>query len=126
MPRPALNSQRLGDAARRPAWERFALGAPERDQTSVSSVETRIPKIDEIARPSCIGHHCVSLEESACMEGLSPDALLQIADPSVYALCDLVCGSIAGRLERASVGQRAFARAGGRRQVKRSAATRAP
>ena len=49
----------------------------------------------------------------------------RIADPSVYALCDLVCGSIARQLERASAGQRAFALAGARRQGKRSVATRA-
>jgi DNA-binding transcriptional ArsR family regulator len=142
------------------------------------------------ATMTCMGHHCGSLEESVCMEGLSADALAhvaayfqalseptrlrilnllrsgernvgelaelcgftaanvsrhlnvlarhglvtresrgtsvyyRIADPSVYALCDLVCGSIARQLERASAGQRAFARAGGRRP-KRIAATRA-
>jgi DNA-binding transcriptional ArsR family regulator len=49
----------------------------------------------------------------------------RIADPSVYALCDLVCGSIARELERASAGHRAFARAGSRGQVKRNALKRA-
>lgn len=123
-----------------------------------------------------IGHHCCSLGESASMEGLTSEALHQvaayfqalseptrlqilnllrggernvgelaqlcgytsanisrhlnflarhglvaresrgtsvyyrIADESVYALCDLVCGSIARQLERASSGRRAFAR----------------
>lgn len=35
----------------------------------------------------------------------------RIADESVYALCDLVCGSIARRLERGAQERKAFARA---------------
>jgi DNA-binding transcriptional ArsR family regulator len=34
----------------------------------------------------------------------------RIADESVYALCDLVCGSIARQLERANSGRQLFAR----------------
>jgi DNA-binding transcriptional ArsR family regulator len=34
-----------------------------------------------------------------------------IADESVYALCDLVCGNIARQLERAAAGRRSFAMA---------------
>jgi DNA-binding transcriptional ArsR family regulator len=34
----------------------------------------------------------------------------RIADESVYALCDLVCGSIARRLERSAEDRKAFAR----------------
>ncbi|MGZ8259790.1 MAG: ArsR/SmtB family transcription factor [Caldimonas sp.] len=49
----------------------------------------------------------------------------RIADDSVYALCDLVCGSIVRQLERASSGRKAFARAGASRPVKRTAAGRA-
>jgi hypothetical protein len=37
----------------------------------------------------------------------------RIADDSVYALCDLVCGNIARQLERTAVGQRSFAKAAG-------------
>ncbi len=33
-----------------------------------------------------------------------------IADESVYALCDLVCGNIAGQFERAAKSRRAFQR----------------
>jgi DNA-binding transcriptional ArsR family regulator len=36
----------------------------------------------------------------------------RIADESVYALCDLVCGSIARQLERSAHDRKAFARAG--------------
>ena len=35
----------------------------------------------------------------------------RIADDSVYALCDLVCGAVARRLERAAAESAAFARA---------------
>ena len=34
----------------------------------------------------------------------------RIADPSVYKLCDLVCGNIGRQLERSAAGQRAFLR----------------
>jgi hypothetical protein len=34
----------------------------------------------------------------------------RIADDSVYALCDLVCGNIARRFERTAPGRQAFAR----------------
>lgn len=36
----------------------------------------------------------------------------RIADEAVYALCDLVCGSIARQFERMSAGRRVFARVG--------------
>ncbi|HJV59827.1 MAG TPA: metalloregulator ArsR/SmtB family transcription factor [Albitalea sp.] len=36
----------------------------------------------------------------------------RIADESVYALCDLVCGNIARQLERTASGRKAFAQAG--------------
>jgi len=39
----------------------------------------------------------------------------RIADESVYALCDLVCGNIARQLERSAQGRRAFARIGNSR-----------
>jgi DNA-binding transcriptional ArsR family regulator len=37
----------------------------------------------------------------------------RIADDSVYALCDLVCGNIARQLERTALGQRSFVKAAG-------------
>ena len=39
------------------------------------------------------------------------------ADPSVYALCDLVCGSIARRFEQVARGRAAFAPAKARRRA---------
>jgi len=43
----------------------------------------------------------------------------RIADESVYALCDLVCGSIARQHERAAHDRRVFSRAGAGRTAKR-------
>ena len=47
-------------------------------------------------------------------------AYFSIADESVHALCDLVCGSIARQLERAASGRAAFAVPGARRTDARS------
>jgi DNA-binding transcriptional ArsR family regulator len=43
----------------------------------------------------------------------------RIADDSVYALCDLVCGSIARRLDQAARDRRAFAQTGARARPKK-------
>ena len=42
-------------------------------------------------------------------ESRGTSAIYSIADASVYALCDLVCGSIARRFEQLAAGQAAFA-----------------
>jgi len=41
-------------------------------------------------------------------EGRGTSVYYRIADASVYALCDLVCGNIARRLDRAVASRRAF------------------
>jgi DNA-binding transcriptional ArsR family regulator len=41
-------------------------------------------------------------------EGRGTAVYYRIADPEVYALCDLVCGNIARHIERAASGHRAF------------------
>ena len=41
-------------------------------------------------------------------ESRGNSAYFSIADPSVYALCDLVCGNIARQLERTASGRAAF------------------
>lgn len=43
-------------------------------------------------------------------ESRGTSAYYRIADPSVYALCDLVCGNIARQLDRAAAERQAFAR----------------
>jgi DNA-binding transcriptional ArsR family regulator len=45
-------------------------------------------------------------------EGRGTSVYYRIADPSIYALCDLVCGSIARKFEQAALEQMSFARAG--------------
>lgn len=55
-------------------------------------------------------------------EGRGTSVYYRVADDSVYALCDLVCGHIARRLERVAGGRRAFAQAsagGGRTKARR-------
>jgi hypothetical protein len=47
----------------------------------------------------------------------------RIADPSVYQLCDLVCGSLARRLDRAAH-DRALFTAGGARPARAGATAR--
>jgi DNA-binding transcriptional ArsR family regulator len=41
-------------------------------------------------------------------ESRGNSAIYSIADPSVYALCDLVCGNLARQFERAAVERAAF------------------
>jgi len=41
-------------------------------------------------------------------ESRGNSAIYTIADPSVYALCDLVCGNIARQFERLAAGRAAF------------------
>ena len=43
-------------------------------------------------------------------EGRGTAVYYRIADPSVYALCDLVCGSIARQLDRSTQDRRIFTR----------------
>ena len=46
----------------------------------------------------------------AVRESRGTSVFFRIADESVYALCDLVCGNIARRFERTAPGRQAFAR----------------
>jgi DNA-binding transcriptional ArsR family regulator len=48
-------------------------------------------------------------------ESRGNSAYYSIADRSVYALCDLVCGSVARKLERAAAGRAAFVKQARRR-----------
>jgi DNA-binding transcriptional ArsR family regulator len=45
-------------------------------------------------------------------EGRGTAVYYRIADESVYALCDLVCGNIARQLDRSAQDRKVFARAG--------------
>jgi DNA-binding transcriptional ArsR family regulator len=69
-----------------------------------------------------ISRHLAYLMQQGLVERESRGTAVyyRIADDSVYALCDLVCGNIARRLERTATGRQAFARrpvgAGARRR----------
>ena len=57
-------------------------------------------------------------------EGRGTSVYYRIADESVYALCDLVCGNIARQHERAAHARRAFSRAGSGRTARRQGSSR--
>ena len=48
--------------------------------------------------------------EAAVSSSRGTSGYYRIADESVYALCDLVCGNIARQLERSANDRKAFAR----------------
>ena len=70
-----------------------------------------------------VSRHLAQLMQQGLVERESRGtaAYYRIADDSVYALCDLVCGNIARRFERSAPGRQAFARqaAGGSRRKRR-------
>ena len=55
-------------------------------------------------------------------ESRGNSAIYTIADESVYALCDLVCGNIARQLERMAVGRAAFVVPAAKRRKSRQGA----
>ncbi len=69
-----------------------------------------------------ISRHLAFLAQQGLVEreGRGTAVYYRIADESVYALCDLVCGSIARQLERGASERRAFTRS------VRRAGTKAP
>jgi DNA-binding transcriptional ArsR family regulator len=62
-----------------------------------------------------ISRHLALLSQRGLVarESRGNSAYYRIADPSVYALCDLVCGSIGRRFERTSRERAAFVAASG-------------
>jgi DNA-binding transcriptional ArsR family regulator len=59
-----------------------------------------------------VSRHLTQLTQRGLIERESrgTSVYYRIADPSVYALCDLVCGNVARHLERSARGRDAFAR----------------
>jgi DNA-binding transcriptional ArsR family regulator len=60
--------------------------------------------------PANISRHLALLAQHGLVrrESRGNSAIYSIADASVYALCDLVCGNIARQFERAASGRAAF------------------
>ena len=57
-----------------------------------------------------VSRHLALLQQQGLVlrESRGTSVFYRIADPSVYALCDLVCDSIARKFERAAAGSAAF------------------
>lgn len=68
-----------------------------------------------------ISRHLAALSRQGLVERESRGTAVyyRIADPAVYALCDLVCGNIARQIERSATGRRAFARSAKRPAARR-------
>lgn len=73
--------------------------------------------------PANVSRHLAQLMQQGLVarEGRGTSVFYRIADPSVYELCDLVCGNIARRFERAAEGRKALARAAAPRPTTRRA-----
>lgn len=91
-----------------------ALAEPTRLQV-LNLLRERERSVGEIAElcgcsSANISRHLALLTQHGLVqrESRGNSAIYSIADPSVYALCDLVCGSIARKLERASHDYAAF------------------
>ena len=73
-----------------------------------------------------ISRHLAFLTQQGMVarESRGTSVYYRIADASVYALCDLVCGSIARQLDRAANGRKAFAQASSSRTARTARAKR--
>lgn len=67
--------------------------------------------------PANVSKHLSLLSKSGFVERRSQgtSAYYRVADPDIYALCDLVCGSIAKRLSAQAATHNAFRKAAKRR-----------
>ena len=93
-----------------------ALSEPTRLQI-LNLLRSGERKVGELAQlcgytSANISRHLAVLTQQGLVkrESRGTSGYYRIADESVYALCDLVCGSIARQLERAASGRQSFAR----------------
>ncbi len=91
-----------------------ALSEPTRLQI-LNFLRQRERSVGELAQlcgysSANISRHLALLTQRGLVarESRGNSAIYSIADPSVYALCDLVCGSLARQFERAAVERAAF------------------
>jgi len=75
--------------------------------------------------PANISRHLSMLVQQGLVERESRGTAVyyRIADPSVYALCDLVCGNIGRRFEEVARARRTFAKSGAARSNRKHART---
>jgi DNA-binding transcriptional ArsR family regulator len=75
--------------------------------------------------PANISRHLSMLVQQGLVERESRGTAVyyRIADPSVYALCDLVCGNIGRRFEQVARARRTFAISGAARTNRKHART---
>jgi DNA-binding transcriptional ArsR family regulator len=96
-----------------------ALSEPTRLQilNLLRSGERNVGELAELCgyTSANISRHLTQLTRHGLVarESRGTSVYYRIADESVYALCELVCGSIARQHERAAQDRRAFSRAGG-------------
>ncbi len=91
-----------------------ALSEPTRLQI-LNLLREREHSVGELAQrcgfsAANISRHLSLLTQHGCVrrESRGNSAIYSIADPSVYALCDLVCGSIARKFDRLAAARAAF------------------
>lgn len=94
-----------------------ALSEPTRLQivNLLRSGERNVGELAQLCECSAanVSRHLALLTQQglASREGRGTSVYYRIADESVFALCDLVCGHIARQIERGAGERRAFARA---------------
>ena len=105
-----------------------ALSEPTRLQI-LNQLRQRERSVGELAQlcgytSANISRHLALLTQHGLVarESRGNSAIYSIADESVYALCDLVCGSIARQFERTAKGRAAFSRPAAKRARSRSTA----
>lgn len=115
-PRPACtNMEGLPDEALAEVAAYFqALAEPTRLQI-LNLLREQERSVGELAQlcgysSANISRHLALLTQHGLVarESRGNSAFYSIADASVYALCDLVCGNIARKLERAAAGRAVF------------------
>ncbi|GAP34359.1 metalloregulator ArsR/SmtB family transcription factor [Piscinibacter sakaiensis] len=102
-----------------------ALSEPTRLQL-LNRLRTGEHNVGELAQAcGCtsanVSRHLAVLMQQGLVEreGRGTAVYYRIADDSVYALCDLVCGNIARQLERGAGGREVFLRAAAPRPARR-------
>ena len=103
----AVDDGSQGIVIGRRRWDRTASGEPWTLSASVVLTQPSAPWGTRFADVHIV------------RESRGTSVFYRIADPSVYALCDLVCGNVAQRLERQARDRDAFTRSARRTRAAR-------